>query len=127
MISNDAIELTFTRIMDCCFEVHRTLGPGLFESVYSQCLVYELKNAGLKVEAEKSIPVVYKGTVMDNAFRLDLLVEDSIIVELKSIERISELHYAQVLNYMKFSKVGLGMLVNFNTRLLKNGIKRVVL
>jgi GxxExxY protein len=113
--------------MDCCFEVHRNLGPGLLESVYSQCLVYELRSIGLKVEVEKPIPIEYKGITMECGFRIDLLVDRAIIVELKSTDSINDLHFAQILTYMRIAKIDLGMLVNFNTKLLKNGMKRIVL
>lgn len=120
------IEDTFKLILDCAFQVHTELGPGLFESTYEACLFYELQKAGLKVERQKSLPLIYKEIKFDAGYRIDLLVEDLIVVELKSVEELSDIHLAQVLTYLKLSKCKLGLLVNFNVKYLKNGIKRVI-
>lgn len=120
-------EAVFKIIMDCAFEVHKNLGPGLLESAYAKCLVVELRNRGLLVESEKILPIQYKGTLIDSGYRIDLLVNESIIVELKSVDQLSEIHTAQMLTYLKLSKLQLGLLVNFNTIHLKNGLKRMVL
>jgi GxxExxY protein len=120
-------EEIFKLILDCAFQVHTELGPGLFESTYEECLCYELRSAGLKVERQRSLPLVYKEIKLDAAYRIDLMVEDCIIVELKTVEELADVHLAQVLTYLKLSKCKLGLLVNFNVKYLKNGIKRVIL
>ena len=107
-------------------EVHRELGPGLLESAYETCLVYELRNAGLKVETQKPLPLIYKGMKIDCGYRFDLLVEDSVIIELKSVESLLPIHKAQVLSYLKLSGLSLGLLINFNVEALRHGIQRVV-
>ena len=107
-------------------EVHRELGPGLLESAYETCLVYELRNAGLKVETQKPLPLIYKGIKIDCGYRIDVLVEDSIIIELKSIEQILPVHKSQVLSYLRLSNLKLGLLINFNVILLKQGIHRII-
>jgi GxxExxY protein len=111
-------------IIRCAIEVHRTLGPGLFESCYEECLAWELRESGLIVEQQKPVPVVYKGNRLDLGYRIDILVNDLVIIELKSVEELSRVHQAQVLTYMKFSGKDLGLLINFNVSLLKDGIKR---
>ena len=120
-------EEIFKMILDCAFQVHTELGPGLFENTYEECLFYELRNAGLKVERQRSLPLVYKEIRLDSAYRIDLMVEDCIIIELKTVEELSDVHLAQVLTYLKLSKCKLGLLVNFNVKYLKNGIKRIIL
>jgi GxxExxY protein len=121
------LENCFKKILDCSFAVHKILGPGLFESVYEECLFYELQEAGLKAERQKSLPVVYKTIRMESGFRIDLLVENSIIVELKSVDSLSDIHLSQILTYMKLSDCNLGLLINFNVKYLKEGIKRVII
>lgn len=121
------IEEIYSEVLNGCYEVHKYLGPGLLESAYSKCLIYELQSRGLKVEFEKPIPIIYKEVHVDCGFRLDMIIEDVIILELKSSEKISDLYLAQILTYMKLTNIELGLLVNFNNKLLKNGIKRVVL
>jgi GxxExxY protein len=121
------IEEVFKRVLDCSFEVHTELGPGLLESVYEQCLYYELMQSGLKVEKQIPLPLTYKDIRLDAGYRIDLLVENSIIVEIKSIDALAEIHLAQILTYMKLSSCKLGLLVNFNVKHLKDGIKRVIL
>ena len=119
-------ELTNT-IIGCAIEVHKILGPGLLESAYEDCLSYELLNAGLKVERQKALPVVYKDTKLDCGYRIDILVENTVVVELKSVEAISPVHEAQILTYLKFSEKEIGLLINFNVTLLKNGLKKYIM
>ncbi len=107
-------------------EVHRRLGPGLLESTYEACLRHELMIAGLTVNSQKPLPVVYKGIRLDLGYRIDLYVADKVIVEIKAVEALNDVHLAQVLTYLKLSGCKLGYLINFNVRLLKNGIRRVV-
>ena len=121
------IEEMFKKILDCSFQVHTALGPGLFESTYEECLFYELTQLGLKVEKQKALPLVYKEVKLETGFRIDLIVEDSIIIEIKAVESLSDIHLAQILTYLKLSKCKLGLLVNFNVKHLKNGIQRVIL
>jgi GxxExxY protein len=119
-------EITET-IIGSAIAVHKELGPGLLESAYEACLLYELARIGLKVENQKALPVCYRGVQLDCGYRIDLLVEKQIVVELKSIEKIEPIHEAQLLSYLKLSGCKVGLLINFNTRLLKNGIRRFVL
>jgi len=114
-------------IIGAAIEVHKSLGPGLLESAYEECLAYELIQKGLKVERQKPVPVIYKEIKLDYGYRIDLLVEDSVIVELKSIEAFAPIHEAQILTYMKFAEKKVGLLINFNVTVLKNGLKRYVL
>jgi len=107
--------------------VHRVLGPGLLESAYEACLAYELVDRGLSVERQKALPVKYRGVNLDCGYRIDLLVEGIIIIELKAVEKIDPIHKAQLLSYLKLSGCKLGLLINFNVRMLKNGIHRIVL
>ena len=115
------------KIIGAAIAVHKELGPGLLESAYEACLVYELVQSGLKVESQKSLPVSYRGVKVDCGYRIDLLVEDQIILELKSIEKLEPIHEAQILSYLKLSGYKIGLLINFNVSLLKNGIRRFVL
>jgi GxxExxY protein len=112
------------KITGCAIEVHKHLGPGLLESAYEECLVFELLHAGLKAEQQKPVPVVYKEIHLDCGYRIDILVENTVIIELKTIELFSPVHVAQLLTYMKFAQKSLGLLINFNVTILKNGIKR---
>ena len=114
-------------IIGAAIEVHKALGPGLLESAYEECLAYELIQKGLKVERQKPVPVIYKEIKLDYGYRIDLLVEDSVIIELKSIEAFAPIHEAQILTYMKFAEKKVGLLINFNVTVLKNGLKRYVL
>ena len=107
--------------------VHRALGPGLLESAYEVCLGFELVDRGLSVERQKALPVKYRGVNLDCGYRIDLLVERIIIIELKAVEKIDPIHKAQLLSYLKLSDCKLGLLINFNVRMLKNGIHRIVL
>ena len=111
-------------IIGCCIEIHRVLGPGMLESAYEECLAYELNKAGLLFERQKSIPIRYKEIDIEYGYRMDFVVENLVVVELKSVEAISPVHTAQILTYMKFAKKDAGLLINFNVSLLKNGIKR---
>lgn len=114
-------------ILDCAFKVHTKLGPGLLESAYRICLAYELRKAGLIVEEEKTLPLIYEEVKMDYGYRIDLLVNSKVIIELKTVEAFSDVHIAQTLTYMKLSDCHLGLLINFYVKSLKNGIKRLIL
>jgi GxxExxY protein len=115
-----------TIILDVAFDIHKKLGPGLFESVYETVMEYELVNKyGLTVRRQSAIPVVWKETKLDIGFRSDIIVEDRVIVEIKSIETLASVHSKQVLTYLRLTDIKLGMLINFNEALLKNGIKRI--
>lgn len=113
-------------IIGKAIEVHKALGPGLLESVYQECLYYELVNCGLRVEKEKPLPVIYKEVKMDIGYRIDLLIEKKVIVELKSVEALNDVHVAQVLTYLKIAGCKLGLLLNFNVTRLTVGIRRLV-
>jgi GxxExxY protein len=113
------------RIIGCAIDVHNALGPGLLESVYESCLAFELTKAGFKVDRQRSLPVVYKGLTFDEGFRIDLLVEDKIIVELKCVEKVLPVHEAQIYTYLKLSGKKTGLLINFFTKVLKDGLKRI--
>ena len=114
------------KIIGCAIQVHKELGPGLLESSYLECLYYELMQSGLLVQKQKALPLVYKEVQLDCGYRLDLLVENIVIVEIKSVEALNDVHLAQVLTYLKLSNCKLGLLMNFNVVLLKDGIRRVV-
>ena len=116
-----------TIILDCAFQVHRELGPGLLESAYVACLSYELMQKQLKFQTQFPMPVVYKEVKLECGYRMDLLVENKVIVEVKAVEALNDVHTAQVLTYLKLSGCKLGYLINFNVAQLKNGIKRLVL
>jgi GxxExxY protein len=113
-------------IIGAAIEVHKHLGPGLLESAYEECLVYELLQKGYKIERQKAVPVVYKEIVLDYGYRIDILVENKVLLELKSVEALAPVHEAQILTYMKFSEKKIGLLINFNVTVLKNGLKRFV-
>ena len=112
------------KIIGCAIEVHKVLGPGLLESAYEECLDYELQNTGLRVEKQKTIPVIYKEIKLDCGYRIDILVENTVVIELKTVDAFNPVHEAQILTYMKFAQKKTGLLINFNVTLLKNGIKR---
>ena len=114
-------------IIGAAIEVHRHLGPGLLESAYETCLAYELTELGLAFERQKALPLIYKDIQLDQGYRIDLLVEEKVVVEVKAIERITPVHEAQVLSYLRFSGCKIGLLLNFNVRLLKDGIRRFIL
>ena len=113
-------------VITAALKVHSALGPGLLESAYEACLAHELRKAGLKVETQVGLPVVYDGIKLELGYRIDMLVNDLVVVELKSVEEITRIHLAQVLSYMKLSKKNLGLIINFNVLRLKDGIKRLV-
>ena len=115
------------RVIGCAIEVHRTLGPGLLESTYEQCLAHELKCAGISFKLQYPLPVNYNGVKLDCGYRVDLFVDNKIIVELKSVDKVLPIHQAQLLTYMKLAGIKIGLLMNFNVRFMKNGIKRMVL
>ncbi len=115
------------RIIGCALEVHRTLGPGLLESTYEQYLAHELSLSGIPFKLQSPLPVKYKGIKLDCGYRIDLFIDDELIVELKSVDKIMGIHKAQLLTYMKLSEVKVGLLINFNVEMLKTGIKRFVL
>jgi len=118
-------ELT-ERVIGACIEIHRALGPGLLESAYEECLCHELSIAGISFERQKPLPVHYKNVKLDCGYRLDLVVDQKIIVELKAVENLMPIHEAQLLTYLKLSGLTLGLLINFNVAMLKQGIKRIV-
>lgn len=124
---SEPVERVGRAVVDAALAVHRALGAGLLESVYETCLAEELKQRGLRTERQVGVPVVYGDVRMDVGFRLDLLVEKCVVVEIKSIDALASIHTAQVLTYLRFSKVRLGYLINFNTVMLKNGLRRLVL
>mgnify|MGYP003963595583 FL=1 len=113
-------------IVECCLKIHRTLGPGLLESVYEEVLNYELKKHKLKCKRQVGIPVIYESIKLDIGFKADIVVEDKVIIELKSVEKIMPVHKKQLLTYLKITKIKLGLLINFNDELIKNGITRIV-
>ncbi|MCC6354461.1 MAG: GxxExxY protein [Verrucomicrobiae bacterium] len=115
------------RVIGCAIDVHRALGPGLLESAYEQCLAHELCLAQIPFEIQKPVPIAYKGVCLDCGYRIDLLVEGSLILELKSVEALLGIHEAQLLTYMKLSRVRVGLLINFNVEVLRAGIRRFVL
>lgn len=112
-------------IVNKAYEIHVELGPGLLEAVYEEILCHELTKAGLSVVRQKIIPVIWDGLTMDIGFRADLIVEDMVIIEIKSVEKVSPVHPKQLLTYLKISDMKLGLLINFNERLIKNGITRI--
>lgn len=114
------------RIVGCALKVHRTLGPGLLERSYQECLYYELRKANLSVEKEKPIPIFYEEVELECGYRVDLLVNDKVVIELKSVEFLTDVHLAQTLTYLKLGNYKLGLLINFNVTMLKHGIKRVI-
>ncbi len=113
-------------VVNCAFKVHKELGPGLMESVYQKCLTYELIKSGLNIETEKTMAVNYYDVVLDSGYRLDIWIEKKVIIELKAVEYLNEVHLAQILTYLKLTDNKLGLLINFNVAKIKNGINRVV-
>jgi GxxExxY protein len=113
-------------VIGCAIEVHSNLGPGLLESVYEACLFYELKQIGLNVKQQEPLPVFYKGIEIPVGLKLDLLIENKLIVEVKSVKELQDIHTAQLITYLKISNIELGLLLNFNETRVKNGIKRIV-
>lgn len=113
-------------VIGAAIEVHRQLGPGLLESAYQQCLEKELQDLGLKIEKEKPMPIIYKSLKLDHGYRMDLLIENKLVVEIKTVDAFMDVHFAQLLTYLKLGNYKLGLLINFNVTLLKNGIKRII-
>jgi len=124
---NMEIDQITHEIIDSAYKVHTALGPGLLESAYRTCLAYELRKKGLKVEEEKPLPLIYEEINLECGYRLDILVENKVIVELKTVSEFNDVHLAQILTYLRFSEKHVGLLLNFYVKSLKNGIKRVVL
>jgi GxxExxY protein len=122
MSENDISKIVF----ESALKIHRILGPGLLESAYEECMFYELKKYNLKVEKQKQLPLVYEEVKLDAGYRIDIIVEDKFIVEIKSVESLNDVHLAQLLTYLRLSNCKLGLLINFNVNLLKNGVKRVI-
>jgi len=126
MVVMELNEIT-QKIIGCAIEVHKRLGPGLLESAYEECLSYELVNNGLNIKRQQPTPVVYKDIKLDCGYRIDLLVENLVVVELKVVDEFNPVHEAQILTYMKFSNKTLGLLINFNVTSLRNGIRRFII
>jgi len=122
MTENELAKIVFEKGL----KVHRALGPGLLESSYEECLFYELRMSGLEVEKQKALPLVYEEVKLEIGYRIDLLVENKLVIELKAVEALNDLHLAQILTYLKLSNCKLGLLINFNTVLFKDGIRRVI-
>ena len=115
-------ELTY-KIIGCAYDVHKALGPGLLESTYEKCLCFELEKLGFKYEKQKELPINYIGMTIDNGYRIDIMVEDKIVIDLKSVDSLQPIHSAQLLTYLKLSRKPLGLLINFNVTNLQNGIR----
>lgn len=113
-------------VFNCALKVHQTLGPGLLESAYEECLFYELKKTGLEIQKQKPLPLIYEEVKLDVGYRLDIIVENKLILEIKSVDTLNDIHFAQLLTYLKLTNCKLGLLINFNVVLIKNGIRRVV-
>ena len=113
-------------VFNCALKVHQNLGPGLLESAYEECLFYELNKTGLEIQKQKALPLVYEEVKLDIGYRIDIIIENKLILEIKSVEALNDIHFAQLLTYLKLTNCKLGMLINFNVALIKNGIKRVV-
>lgn len=124
-ISEELNALSY-KVIGLAIEVHRNLGPGLLESAYQACLLYELKKAGLKVEKEIPLPINYKEIKLEQGYRIDLLIEDKLVIELKTVEEFTSVHYDQILTYLRLGNFPLGLLINFNSKILKNNIKRFI-
>ncbi|WP_343705317.1 GxxExxY protein [Flavobacterium sp.] len=121
MSENDLSRIVFHSAL----KVHQALGPGLLESAYEECLFYELKKLGLLIEKQKALPLIYEEVKLDVGYRLDILVENKLILEIKSVDCLNEVHFAQLLTYLKLTNCKLGLLINFNVSLLKHGVKRI--
>ena len=125
MAEKEQLNAVTDKIIGAAIEIHRQLGPGLLESAYESCLAYELTELGLKVEKQKPLPVIYKNVKLDCGYRMDLLIEDRVVVEIKSIETLLPIHDAQMLSYLKLSGCKVGLLINFNMQQLRKGLKRI--
>jgi len=123
---NKKINNITEKIIGAAINIHRELGPGLLESAYEACMFYDLVDCGLKVERQKPLPIVYKDVKLECGYRLDLYVENKVIVELKSVEKVLPIHKAQLISYLKLSGCNIGLLINFNVKILKNGVHRIV-
>ncbi|WP_121362220.1 GxxExxY protein [Flavobacterium johnsoniae] len=126
LVSQDELDAISYKIIGLAIEVHRQLGPGLLESAYQECLHYEIVNSGLLVERQKALPIVYKDVKLDHGYRIDLLIENKIVIELKTVEAFTDVHFAQILTYLKLGNYPLGLLINFDSKILKNNIKRFI-
>lgn len=124
--SRNKLDAITYKIIGLAIEVHKQLGPGLLESAYQECLYYEIVNSGLIVEKEKILPIVYKDIRLDHGYRIDLLIENTIVIELKTVEAFTDVHFAQILTYLKLGSYPLGLLINFDSKILKNNIKRFI-
>jgi GxxExxY protein len=122
MTENEISKIVF----ECGLKVHKNLGPGLLESAYEECLFYELLKTGISLEKQKGLPLIYEEVRLDIGYRTDLIIENKLIVEVKAVESLNDIHMAQVLTYLKLSGCKLGLLINFNTLLFKNGVKRII-
>ena len=119
-------ELLTKKVIGCAIEVHKTLGPGLLESSYESCLLYELQQAGINAKHQVLLPIKYKSILIDTGYRLDILIENNLILELKAVDKLAPIHTAQLITYLKLSEIKTGLLINFNETKLINGLKRVV-
>jgi GxxExxY protein len=122
MTENEISKIVF----ESALKVHKNLGPGLLESAYEECLFYELKKSNLIVEKQKALPLIYDEVKLDVGYRIDIIVENKFIIEVKSVESLNEVHLAQVLTYLRLSNCKLGLLINFNVKLLKDGVRRII-
>ncbi|SHM47735.1 GxxExxY protein [Flavobacterium chilense] len=126
LISQEELDTISYKIIGLAIEVHKQLGPGLLESAYQECLYYEIMNSGLSVEKQKALPIIYKDIKLDHGYRIDLLIENKIVIELKTVEAFTDVHFAQILTYLKLGNYPLGLLINFDSKILKNNIKRFI-
>ncbi|TPG35547.1 GxxExxY protein [Flavobacterium pectinovorum] len=124
--SRNQLDAITYKIIGLAIEVHKQLGPGLLESAYQECLYYEIVNSGLIVEKQKALPIIYKEIKLDHGYRIDLLIENKIVIELKTVEAFTDVHFAQILTYLKLGNYPLGLLINFDSKILKNNIKRFI-
>lgn len=124
--SRNKLDTITYKIIGLAIEVHKQLGPGLLESAYQECLYYEIINAGFTVERQKVLPIIYKDIKLDHGYRIDLLIENTIVLELKTVEAFKDVHFAQILTYLKLGNYPLGLLINFDSKILKNNIKRFI-
>ncbi|MFV8331701.1 GxxExxY protein [Flavobacterium sp. GSP14] len=122
MTENELSKIVF----ESALKVHKVLGPGLLESAYEECLFYELKKSNLKVEKQKALPLIYEEVKLDVVYRIDMIIENKFIIEVKSVEALTDVHLAQLLTYLRLSDCRLGLLINFNVKLLKEGVRRVI-
>lgn len=123
---NEKINELSYKIIGCAIEVHKILGPGLLESAYQNCLIFELEKIGLIVKKEVTLPIIYKEIKLNHGYRIDLLINNLIVIELKTVEELTDVHKAQILTYLKLGEFPLGLLINFHSKILKNNIKRFI-